>query len=52
MTLVFPASLHRISKSADGEVTVTLKVPKSHAGTAIQIPEETLLQLTIDEVPA
>ena len=41
------ASLHRLTKDHDGEVTVTFKVPKSHAAHALSIPEETALMLTI-----
>ena len=41
------ASLHRLTKDHDSEVTVTFKVPKSHAAHALSIPEETALCVTI-----
>ena len=43
------ASLHRITKDRDGEVTLTLKVPKSHAARLFLIPEETALKIHIEE---
>ena len=41
------ASLHRLAKDCDGEVTVTFKVPKRFAAHALSIPEETALCVTI-----
>jgi hypothetical protein len=46
------ASLHRITKDREGEVTLTLKVPKSHAARLFVIPEETALHIYIEENPS
>lgn len=43
------ASLHRITKDREGEVTLVLKVPKSHAARLFLIEEETLLKVHIEE---
>ena len=35
--LEFKASVHKVSTDKDGEVTVTFKVPESHAAQAISL---------------
>lgn len=42
------ASLYRISKDSEGQVRLTLTVPKINSLMAIMIPEETELLVTIE----
>lgn len=46
------ASLHRVAKDRDGEITLTLKIPKTHARGVMAIEEETLLRVKIEEETA
>ena len=46
------ASLHRITKDREGEVTLSLKVPRTHANRLMLIQEELLLRVHIEEQTA
>lgn len=43
----FPFHLHRSSKDQDGEVTLTIKVPQSHAVLALNLPTNMILTATV-----
>lgn len=42
------ASLSRITKDGEGQVKLTLNIPKMHAWSAMGIPEEAELLITIE----
>lgn len=41
--------IHRVAKDADGEVTMTLKIPAEYKHYAINLPEQTTFAITFRE---
>lgn len=46
------ASLHRVAKDREGEITLTLKIPKNQARGVMEIEEERILRVRIEEETA